>query len=107
MGLILESSRTQGWQSGRKRYVPLTDAIFRPHPEDFSADLVSHNPTSRGFGSQLPRHARSSDSERVLDAPGPYVLDYLLPVMGNDQRYKDRVELLQGTLDMMILRTLR
>ena len=27
--------------------------------------------------------------------------------MGDDQRYKDRVELLQGTLDMMILRTLR
>ncbi len=30
--------------------MPLTDAIFLPHPEDFSADLVSHKRTSWEFG---------------------------------------------------------
>ncbi len=43
----------------------------------------------------------------VVDRRVPYVLDCLLPTMSKDDRYTDRVELLQGTLDMMILRTLQ
>src|SRR5579871_1187903 len=35
-----------------------------------------------------------------------WVVDCLLP-MASEERYQNRIELLQGTLDMMILRTLQ
>ena len=35
------------------------------------------------------------------------VVDYLLPSMAQAEKYQNRIELLQGTLDMLILRTLQ
>lgn len=44
---------------------------------------------------------------KAVDTRVPNVLDCLLPAMSKNERYQNRIELLQGTLDMMILRTLQ
>jgi transcriptional regulator len=45
--------------------------------------------------------------EQVKDNRPPNVVGCLLPFMPQNERYQNRIELLQGTLDMLILRTLQ
>src|SRR5258708_7838128 len=38
-----------------------------------------------------------------VDSPQPIAVDSLQPIMPNTERYQNRIELLQGTLDMLVL----
>jgi PadR family transcriptional regulator PadR len=46
------------------------------------------------------------DPEIVVDVRPPCVVG-CLPLMARNERYQNRIELVQGTLDMLILRTLQ
>ena len=56
-------------------------------------------------GGKLRDESRSGGQECLTTRPAK-VVDCLLP-MGQKEPYQDRIELLQGTLDMLILRTLQ
>src|SRR5258708_33573710 len=77
----------------------------RGHPTSADTHIQKRQANSQRGRQPLPNQILSAES-KVVDKRLPWVADCLV-VMGKAEPYQNRIELLQGTLDMLILRTLQ
>src|SRR5438094_9970985 len=83
--------------------------FFQQNAPKKTAHLSGFDPNS-GLTLRQPRSAVANRGMWGMwggRQPAAIAVDYLQPIMPNTERYQNRIELLQGTLDMLILQTLQ